>query len=366
VKAFLNAEGGLTRGAVPPSGRPAGEAETQENAHRRGLQRKEEIKSKEQELRRKRKEFREIRDEERAAKDGPMGIVHKRRKKNVDLEIFRLEREVRAAREGWPEDGPVTGALPDFLVIGTMKGGTTFLYHLLTQHPLIEPAASKEIHFFDALYEEGEGWYRECFPTPRHKEGRTTITGEATPYMAHRHSAERAGEMVPQARLVALLRNPVDRAYSHYQQMVRRGAEKRTFEGAVEAEMSASRPPGADPTENGNDRPDTRPGPDRPRSFYLSRGVYVDQLRRWAEHFDDEQMLVLKSEDFFARPQEVLRQVFAFLGLPEWEPDPSVFERKRNSRRYEKMDPQTRRSLEEYFAPHNRRLYEYLGRDLGW
>jgi hypothetical protein len=373
VKAFLNAEGGLTRGAVVTSGRPAGEAENQENANPRGLQRKEEIKSKEQELRRKRKEFREIRDEERAAKDGPMGIVHKRRKKNVDLEIFRLEREIRAAREGWPEDGPVTGALPDFLIIGTMKGGTTFLYHLLTQHPLIEPAASKEIHFFDALYEEGEGWYRECFPTPRHKEGRTTITGEATPYMAHRHSAERAGEMVPQARLVALLRNPVDRAYSHYQQMVRRGAEKRTFEEAVGAEMSASRPPGADPTEDGNDRPGPRPGPDRPRSSYLSRGVYVDQLERWAEHFDDEQMLVLKSEDFFGDPVRTLGVVLGFLGLPEWEPDPSEprgknsDERKKFKGKYKQgMGPETRRRLEEYFGPHNRRLYEYLGRDFGW
>ena len=364
MKAFLSSEGGLTRGVIPASRRPG----NKESAQRSDLKNKE-IESKEQELRRKRKEFREIRDAERAAKNGPLGIAHKKRKKNVDLEIFRLERELQAAREGRPEDEPVTGALPDFLVIGTMKGGTTFLHHLLCQHPLVEPAASKEIHFFDALYEEGADWYRRCFPTPRQRDGRTTITGEATPYMANRHSAERVGEMVPQAQLIALLRNPVDRAYSHYQQMVRRGGEKRTFEEAVAAEMAASRPHdggGADPTEDGDDRATARPGPDRPRSSYLSRGVYVDQLERWAEHFDREQMLILKSEDFFGAPVRTLQVVLGFLGLPGWEPDPSELQRKRNSRKYEKMSPETRRRLEKFFEPHNRRLYDHLGRDLGW
>ncbi|MBA4116584.1 MAG: sulfotransferase domain-containing protein [Rubrobacter sp.] len=370
VKAFLNLEGGLTRGAVPAPERPGDQAENLENSQRRGPVRAEEIESKEQELRRKRKEFRKIRDAERAAKDGPLGIVHKRRKKNVDLEIFRLERELMAAREGWPEDGAVTGALPDFLVIGTMKGGTTFLYHLLSQHPLVEPAASKEIHFFDALYEEGADWYRNCFPTPRQKDGRTTITGEATPYMSNRHSPERVSEMVPQARLIALLRNPVDRAYSHYQQMVRRGGEKQTFEEAVEAEIAASRPP--DTTGDGN-RAGSRPGPSRSRSSYLSRGVYVEQLVRWAEHFDEEQTLVLKSEDFFGSPVDTLEVVLGFLGLPEWEPEPSEprgknsDERKKFKGKYKReMDPETRRRLEEYFEPHNRRLYDYLGVDFGW
>ena len=92
----------------------------------------------------------------------------------------------------------------------------------------------------------------------------------------------------------------------------------------------------------------------------------MDHLTRLAEFFDDDQMLILKREDFFARPREILQQVFGFLGLPEWEPDPSVFESKRNSRKYAKMDPGTRRKLEEFFKPHSQRLYEYLGRALGW
>jgi sulfotransferase family protein len=316
----------------------------------------------------KTREIRALREGERGAKDRRELRDYRRRKKIAKLELFRLESELRAAEEGRSADEPLTGALPDFLVIGAGKGGTTFLYHLLTQHPLVKPAASKEIHFFDNRFGQGVEWYRQNFPAPRHKEGRTTVTGEATPFMFWPLVPGRVAEVVPRARLIALLRNPVDRAYSSYQQMVRREGTTLTFEEVVGKEktllLEASQL-------DGHRREEYFAAADEASSLgftgnCISKGLYVDQLKRWAEHFDDEQMLVLKSEDFFARPQEVLRQVFAFLGLPEWEPDPSVFERKRNSRRYEKMDPQTRRSLEEYFAPHNRRLYEYLGRDLGW
>jgi len=141
----------------------------------------------------------------------------------------------------------------------------------------------------------------------------------------------------------------------------------------VEAEMAASRAPGADTTGDGNNRAGSRPGPNRSRSSYLSRGVYVDQLVRWAEHFDEEQTLVLKSEDFFGSPVDTLKVVLGFLGLPEWEPEPSEprgknsDERKKFKGKYKReMDPETRRRLEEYFEPHNQRLYDHLGVDFGW
>lgn len=283
----------------------------------------------------------------------------------VDQEIFRLQRERQALQEGWAEDRPVTGALPDFLVIGVGKGGTTYLYHLLTQHPLVEPAATKEVHFFGNLYDEGVEWYRQCFPTPRWKDGRMTITGEASPHIAHPPAPERVAEVVPEARLIALLRNPVDRAYSRYQQMVRRGRITRSFEEVVEKEKTLL----LEAPQGGEEREEYLAEARESSESWIQalyKGIYVEHLARWSEHFDREQMIVLKSEDFFARPQEVLQQVFRFLDLPEWQPDPSEFERKRNSRKYEKMSPETRRHLEEYFAPHNRRLYDFIGRDLGW
>jgi hypothetical protein len=307
-----------------------------------------------QERSRLREELRAKKEDKRAEK-----IEHKKMKKDAQQEIFQLERERRAAHEQWT----VTGALPDFVVIGGKKCGTTFLYHLLGQHPLVQPAASKELHFFDALFDEGAEWYRQCFPAPRWEDGRRTITGEASPYIAHRHAPERMAQVVPGVRLIALLRNPVERAYSDYQMVARKDREHKSFEEAIGLQ---------EPADAGKARPPGKEGEDRAvldeDSEYLSRGVYVDQLLRWSEFFPREQMLVLKSEDFFEYPQETLKAVFGFLDLPDWEPEASELENaKRNAGGYEEgMDPSTRRRLEEYFEPHNRRLYDYLGVDLGW
>jgi hypothetical protein len=375
----LNLAGGITRGPLPNAvtqknatgnqkNGPAGNAKKNKvtNDKNGGPEQTPEHAEPAEKIQDKRRELRQMRKEERSAKNRRELSDYRRRKKMAKLELLRLETEARAAEEGWAGDGPVTGALPDFLVIGVGKGGTTFLYHLLTQHPLVEAAATKEVHFFDNRFGEGVEWYRQNFPAPRPKDGRTTVTGEATPFMFHPHVPQRAGQVVPEARLIALLRNPVDRAYSHYQQVVRRIGTPLTFEEVVEKEkrlLEASHVEGHRPeeyfaAEDGSSSTFT--------GSCIYKGIYVDHLARWAEHFDREQMLILKSEDFFARPQEILRQVFAFLDLPEWEPDPSVFERKRNTRPYEKMDPETRRKLEEYFEPHNQRLYEYLGRDFRW
>jgi hypothetical protein len=328
---------------------------------------KSEIESKNRELRRKRQEFKRLKEAQRAAKHKGKSerSGFRKRKKEIQQEIFQLEMEIRAATEraeGALEgrtaplagDGSATGALPDFLVIGGKKCGTTFLYHLLGRHPHVELAASKELHYFDALHEqEDTEWYRRCFPTPKWKDGHRTITGEATPYMANRRVPERVARVVPQVRLIALLRNPVDRAYSDYQQVVSKGREPRSFEEAIGLE-------GANSLDYGSE--------------YLSRSVYVDQLLRWSEFFSKEQMLVLKSEDFFEDPVEILNQVLDFLDLPEWEPEAPVIQApesrnkrdKRNRREYEGLGQVTRSRLEEYFEPHNKGLYDFVGVDFGW
>ena len=307
-----------------------------------------------------------LREELRARKEGKRSekLVHKKMKKGAQQEIFRLERERRTAQEQWT----VTGALPDFVIIGGKKCGTTYLYQLLGQHPLVQPAASKELHFFDALFDEGTEWYRQCFPAPRWEDGRRTITGEASPYIAHRYAPERMAGVVPQARLIALLRDPVERAYSDYQMVARKDREHKTFEEAIGLE---------EPSEAGEALSFSKEG-EKPEgeervglnedSEYVSRSIYVDQLLRWMEYFPTEQLLVLKSEDFFEDPKETLEVVLEFLGLPEWEPGAEELEGgKRNEGRYEQqMGPSTRRRLEEYFEPRNRRLYGLLDTDFGW
>jgi Sulfotransferase domain len=323
-----------------------------------------EISEYEQRKERLQQERTRLREELRAKKEGKRAekIVHKKMKKGAQQEIFQLEKERRAAHEQWTE----TGALPDFVIIGGKKCGTTFLYHLLGQHPLVEPAASKELHFFDALFDEGIEWYRQCFPAPRWEDGRRTITGEASPYMANRPAPERMAKVVPEARLIALLRNPVERTYSDYQMVTRKDREHKTFEEAIglrePAEAGEARTVGKEGVNSEGE--DANLDDD---SEYLSRSRYAEHLLRWSEFFPREQMLVLKCEDFFDNPKQTLKVVLEFLGLPEWEPEPSKLENKRNAGRYEDdMDPTTRGRLEEYFEPHNRRLYDYLGKDFGW
>ncbi len=315
------------------------------------------IKSKERELSRVNKEI-------RAATERPKFVEYKRKKHRIQQEIFHLQRELRATTGG-AEGNIGIGSLPDFLIIGAMKGGTTFLYNLLTQHPLVESAAFKELHYFDNLIEEEDlGWYRRCFPEPEWKDGRRIITGEATPsYLSHPRVPERTASVVPGVRLIALLRNPVDRAYSHYQQVARKGREPLTFEKAIETKKG--RLVGKGNRASGHE--------DRAalnaRCEYLSRGIYVDQLLQWSRFFADEQMLVLKSENLYGHTLDTLRLVLEFLGLPGWEPEAwEQIPKKRNKgKSYEQeMDPATRRRLEAFFEPHNHRLYDHLGVDFGW
>jgi hypothetical protein len=235
------------------------------------------------------------------------------------------------------------GTLPDFLIIGAAKSGTTTLYSLLRSHPHVRAAVQREIHYFDKNFEKGVAWYRGHFKPGTKRGGRRTITGESSPsYLSVKPVPQRVAELLPEVRLIALLRNPVDRAYSHYQQAVKHGRVHHSFEEVIEAEISRS---------SGSKR-------------YLARGIYVDQLKRWHRCFAREQLLVLKSEDFFGNTPDTLKRVLNFLALPEWKPNHLPVKNKGNYT--QQMSPETRARLRDYFEPHNQRLYDYLGTDFGW
>jgi hypothetical protein len=207
-------------------------------------------------------------------------LKQKKTLKSQRLEIFRLREELRAAKE-WAEGTldnrpapqaagePQVGGLPDFVIIGAHKCGTTSLYHSLTRHPHVEGAATKELEFFNRHFDKGIEWYRRCFPRPRWKDGRRSITGEATPYyLFHPHAAKRMAEVVPRARMIVLLRNPVDRAYSHYHHRTRLGRETRSFEEAIEAETTRLLRKVGKTAQHEN-----RARGDNERSKYLSKGA---------------------------------------------------------------------------------------------
>jgi hypothetical protein len=259
--------------------------------------------------------------------------------------------------------------LPDFLIIGTQRGGTTSLYHYLQAHPCLKPTTTKEIHFFDRKYHKGLIWYRGHFPAVWEKayaqrvQRRAFLTGEASPvYLFHPHVHKRVAQALPHVKLIVLLRNPVDRAYSQYYHSIELGLETRSFEEAIQDEAQRT----------AQEREKILKD-EHYHSFiyrhhsYLTRGIYVEQLQAWMRFFPREQFLILKSEDFYADPTAILKKVYEFLDLPVTELQLS----KKgytplNNTSYSKMDGMLRTRLIEYFRPHNARLYEYLGIDFGW
>ena len=240
-----------------------------------------------------------------------------------------------------------------------MRCGTTFLHTYLLEHPKVMAPVRRQLWFFDMSFHRGIGWYRSRFPLKIQRVLRGRITGEATPdYLFHREVPGRVARVLPQVKLLVLLRNPVDRAYSHYWLEVRQGQETLSFEKAIEAEDLRLRHEGDDIFKGGSYHDSHHR-----RHSYLARGIYVDQLLTWMRHFPLERLLILKSEDLYQNAPKVYGQTLRFLGLPDWEPD--HFE-PRNAGEYSDMNPATRRHLTEYFSTHNERLYRLLGRNLGW
>jgi hypothetical protein len=265
--------------------------------------------------------------------------------------------------------------LPDFIVIGAAKSGTTSLYGALAKHPFVSPCITadgwfsntKEVHYFDYNYDRGLDWYRSHFPLNDDREsferahGRPFITGEGSPsYISHPWVPARIREVLPDVRLIAVLRNPVDRAYSQFQMSRREGVEEfESLGDATAAEEERLRPEIARMTADS-----------RYNSWhfggwsYLARSRYAEQLERWLALFPRDQFLFLRAEDLFAEPQQVLDAVHEFLDLPPHR-YPEVA-RLNTAAEYSGLSPQTRSELAEYFRPHNERLSELTGIDFGW
>lgn len=241
--------------------------------------------------------------------------------------------------------------MPDFLIIGGMKCGTNSLYYNLIKHPCVGPSARKEIHYFTKNYGRGNAWYRSFFPLKAHRAVRRLkktryVTGEATPgYLFYGDVPERVNRELPRAKIIVLLRNPVERAFSDYREKIQRGREIRSFEEATG--VHKRHPKGA-----------AKEWP------YVRRGIYVDQLRRWNAHFSRKEMLIIQSEAFFKDPERTYDRVLGFLGLPPWRP--KKFDILHASGDDLSMRLDTRRALADYFRPHNERLYRWLGYRFEW
>ncbi|MCT7949166.1 sulfotransferase domain-containing protein [Ancylothrix sp. C2] len=240
---------------------------------------------------------------------------------------------------------------PHFLIIGAQKSGTTSLYNYLIQHPQISPAKTKEIHFFDLNYHQEIDWYKAQFPQ---QAGQNTITGESSPYyLFHPRVPQRVHQHFPQIKLIILLREPVARTWSHYHHEIRLKYETLSFEQAI-----ASEPQRLQGETEKLLAEDNYYSFNHQHYSYLARGIYHQQIKNWQQYFPKEQILILKSEDFYANPAQTLNQTLEFLEIP-----PHTIESypKYNSGSYPEIYPATKQYLINYFQPHNQKLAKDLG-----
>ena len=250
----------------------------------------------------------------------------------------------------WENDRPIS---PGFIIIGVQKGGTTSLYRYLEKHPQVLPAIKKEINFWNHHYCRGIDWYLSHFPSL--KDSANFLTGEATPnYIEDENVPARIAEKFPQMKLIILLRNPIERTVSQYYHWVRLGFEYRSLDDAISAELKLL----------GNS-PETPIDPNywQQTNKYIWRGIYVEFIQKWMGHFPRENLLILKSEDFYQQPETQMREVFEFLNLPDF----SLTEFKPyNKGYYQQIPDHVYAKLKNFFEDKNHRLEDFLGRKFNW
>ena len=243
--------------------------------------------------------------------------------------------------------------LPRLIIPGAMKAGTTSLFAYLEGHPELAPSFEKEVHYFDMHHHRGPGWYAGQFPRSRGPRGRLPF--ESSPYyLFEPRVPARIRSLVPDVKLVVLLRDPVARAFSHYHNNRRLGREDLSFEDAIGAEEE--RLAGEEERLLADPRAVSLV---HKRYSYLRRGLYAEQLLRWRACFPAEQLLVVDAARLFADPRAVVAEVLAFLGVAPWEP-PS-FAARNEGGHGGVMREETRLRLEAFFAPHQRRLADLIG-----
>ena len=255
-----------------------------------------------------------------------------------------------------------THLLPDFVIIGAARSGTTHLLGQLNAHPNVLEGPA-ETHFFDShRYTYGVGWYRLRFPRNRarreaYSKGlHPVLTVESSPsYLSHPNVPARVARALPAAKLMVLLRDPAERAASHWAWCLRQCGETRSLREAVEAEIG---PPGDDtgirvPADKRVNDP-----------LVVRRGLYQRQLERWRTHFPDDQLMVIQSERWFRDPPGVMAEVCDYLGIPQRDELPRVM-RNRN-KPHEPFDEAAIARLREFYRPYNDELAEYLRMELDW
>ncbi|HEY5337904.1 MAG TPA: sulfotransferase domain-containing protein [Rhizomicrobium sp.] len=242
----------------------------------------------------------------------------------------------------------VDGSLPNFLIIGAPKCGTTSLFEYMAGHPRIARPTRKEIQYFDENYERGLSWYRGHFPNVEAPQ----ITGEATTaYLFAKDAPARAAALVPDAKIIAVLRDPVRRVISHYWHNERRGRVRGDFESYFREALSSNA---------GRETNQARQFINYPVQW----GFYKEQIERWFAHFPRRQFLFIRFEDLVADTGAHMKSVFEFLELP-----PTAVEHGRifnESPAYTTGQSAITRELADVYREHNAGLDTLIGPQFVW
>tara|TARA_R100000027_G_scaffold67220_1_gene65110 strand:- start:7190 stop:8014 length:825 start_codon:yes stop_codon:yes gene_type:complete len=253
--------------------------------------------------------------------------------------------------------------LPEFFIPGEAKCGTTSMFRYLSLHPEIYPSDVKEPNNF-WRYGSSPLWCRQHYPfrwvrTLRKLRGKRTVTGEASPeYFSKEPVPASIAERCPNPYLIFLFRDPVERAFSDHHMLVKAGVETVSFEERIEQSLAWVRDPGMKEVLECLNELEHHP------ARYLLRGAYRKNLEPWLRHFPRDRMLFIESESFFENPEREVNRTLSFLGLsPMEKQDWPIFKKGQNK---QPMDSDIRQKLQEYFAPLNRELYQFLGEDWSW
>ena len=274
--------------------------------------------------------------------------------------------------------------LPSFLILGGSRSGNTSLFAYLTEHPNIMPGSLKAFFFFQYFTNNKTSFYRSQFPIKR----KNLITCDSTSsYFVHPLIPARVHKLLPSAKLIVVLRNPVERAYSEFHYTVTLGSElTENFEDVIKSELKR--------IEIGNKKPELKIENTNYKHFtfsHLRDGLYAQHLERWLKFFSKEQLLVLHTKDLYTNLDQTLAETFEFLNLPKYQIENRIEKNKIdkirplagheqnvyknidsktrtlfNVQNYPEIKSETRKFLQDFFRPHNEKLFKMIGKRFDW
>ena len=250
--------------------------------------------------------------------------------------------------------------LPDFFVIGVVRSGTTSLFHYLNQHPNIVGASYDELGYFDDNYHLGVNWYKSFFTTISTKkriekeQGKCLSFDVTTRYIEQKSTAENIKKIKPDMKIIVILRNPIDRAYSQFNLSKKELTQSLDFESEVFREITELEKK----MENNNELEFNKE-----KQHYIQRGLYAKQLKSWFEIFPRDNILILSTEDFKNDNNMTYSKIFDFLDIPEH----SINKKEMIGKgEYEPMKETARKMLIEFYKKHNEDLFKLIGKKFDW